>query len=163
MVFSTSPLSGPYLSVLVPLSVHGVNTCAFCFPFCFSLIRLARNSSILFIFPKNQLQALLIFSIKLFSASLLSTLIFVILFFLLSLCLLSSNFLSQTTQDIHFQPFFFSTRSAECFDFTVILLSLCPTSFNIQCFHYHAVQVFLKFLLSFILQHMSYLVLFKKC
>ena len=115
------------------------------FSLCF-LMSQANDLSILFIFSKNQLLALLIFAMVSFvSFAFISALIFKISFLLLTWV---SSFL----------PFLVAlgVELGYLFDFFIVSWVQCPTGLGLLCFHFHSSLCIFWFLFWFILWFVGY-------
>ena len=121
------------------------------FSLCF-LMSLANGLSILFIFLKNQLLALLIFAVV--SFVFISALIFVIYFLLLTLGFFISSFSScfrcRVRLFIDFSPVSWD-RLVLLWTFPLALLLLSPLGFGLLCFHFHSFICIFLFLFWFLL------------
>ena len=122
------------------------------FSLCF-LMRLANGLSILFIFSKNQLLALLIFAMVSFvSFAFFSALVFKICFLLLKLWFFISSFLvALGVQLVYLFDFFLVSWSKPVllWTFALTLLLHCPISFGLVVFTFSFVSMHI--LISFFL------------
>ena len=126
----------------------------------FFLMSLANGLSILFIFSKIQLLALLIFSVVSFvSFSFIYTLIFMIFFLLLTLGFFISSFSSCFRCTVRLFIWLFSLVSwgklVMLWTFPLALLLLNPVGFGL-CFHFHSFPCIVWFLFLFLLWLVSY-------
>ena len=108
----------------------------------FFLMSLANSLSILFIFSKNQLLVLLIFTMVSFvSFSFIFALLYMISFLLLTLGFLISSFLVGLGLKLGYL-FDFSLVSwgklVLLWTFPLVLLLLNPIGFGVSCFHFHS-------------------------
>ena len=129
------------------------------FSLCF-LMSLANGLSILFIFSKNQLLALLIFAIvSLVPFAFISALIFKISFLLLTL---GSSFLPSLVAlgvELGYLFDFFLVswgRLVMLWIFPLALLLQCPIGFGLLCFHFHSFLCIFLFLFWFLLWFVGY-------
>ena len=125
------------------------------FSLCF-LISLANGLSILLIFSKNQLLALLIFAMVSFvSFAFISALIFKISFLLLNL--LPSLVALGVELGYLFDFFLVSWgKPVLLWTFPLSLLLQCPIGFGLLCFHFHSFLCIFWFLFWFLLWFVGY-------
>ena len=125
------------------------------FSLCF-LISLANGLSILLIFSKNQLLALLIFAMVSFvSFAFISALIFKISFLLLTL--LPSLVALGVELGYLFDFFLVSWgKPVLLWTFPLSLLLQCPIGFGLLCFHFHSFLCIFWFLFWFLLWFVGY-------
>ena len=119
----------------------------------FFLMSLAAGLSILFIFSKNQLLALLILVMVSFvSFEIFSALIFMISFLLLTLGCFVSSFSScfrcRVRLFIDFSPVSWG-RLVLLWTFPLALLLLNPLGFWLLCFHFHSLYAYFDFFFYF--------------
>ena len=129
----------------------------------FFLMSLANGLSILFIFPKNQLWALLIFAMVSFvSFAFISALIFKICFLLLNLLfkiIVALLFLVALGVKV---GYLFDVslvswgRLLLLWTFLLALLLQCPTGFGLSCFHFHSFLCIFWFPFWFLLWFVGY-------
>ena len=123
---------------------------------------LANGLSILFIFSKNQLLALLIFAMVSFvSFAFISAQIFKISFLLLTLGFFISSFSSSCKYRVRlfiYLTFFLVSwgMPALLCTFPLALLLQCPTGFGLLYFHFHSFLCIFWFLFWFLLRFVGY-------
>ena len=126
---------------------------------CF-LMSLDNGSSILFIFSKNQLLALLIFAmVSLVSFAFISALIFKISFLLLNLRFFISSFSGcfRCRVRLFIDLFLVSWgKPVMLWTFLLALLLQCPIGYGFLCVHFHSFLCIFWFLFWFLLWFVGY-------
>ena len=126
---------------------------------CF-LMSLANGLSILFIFSKNQLLALLIFVMVSFvSLAFISALIFRISFLLLTLGSSFLPFLVALAIELGYLCDFFLVswgKHVLLWTFPLALLLQCPIGLGLLCFHFHSFLCIFWFIFWFLLWFVGY-------
>ena len=129
------------------------------FSLCF-LMSLANGLSILFIFSKNQLLALLTFAMVTFvSFAFIYALIFKISFLLLTLRFLISSFSSCFRCRVRLSIWLFSCSwgmPVLLWTFPLALLLQCSIGLGLLCFHFHSFLCIFWFLFWFLLWFVGY-------
>ena len=127
--------------------------------FSLCLLNLATGLSILFIFSKNQLLALLIFAMVSFvSFAFISALVFKIYFLLLTLGFCISSFSSCFRCRTRLFDFFLLSwgKSVLIWTLPLALILQCPIGLGLLCFYFHLFLCIFWFLFWFLLWFLGY-------